>query len=192
LGRSRGGLTTKLHLLAEGNGRELVKRVTPGQAADTKELVSLLDAVAVPRPDGVGRHRKRLDHLTADKAYGSKANRRSLRARGIAHTIPERADVQASRARKGSRGGRPPNFNASRYTDRNRIEMSKPQCCQTCGWALRSCPFCGGGWLVGLARRGRWCRARRRSISAGSAWTIHRWGGSGCWWAVTQPRVIQL
>jgi transposase len=122
LGRSRGGLTTKLHLLAEGNGRELVKRVTPGQAADTKELVSLLDAVAVPRPDGVGRHRKRLDHLTADKAYGSKANRRSLRARGIAHTIPERADVQASRARKGSRGGRPPNFNASRYTDRNRIE----------------------------------------------------------------------
>ncbi|WP_373311951.1 transposase [Catellatospora chokoriensis] len=90
MGRSRGGLTTKLHLLAEGRGRALARRLTGGQAADTKELVALLDAVAVPRPVGVGRHRKRLDHLTTDKAYGSKANRRSLRERGIAHTIPER------------------------------------------------------------------------------------------------------
>jgi transposase len=122
MGRSRGGLTTKLHLLAEGHGRALVKRITPGQAADTKELVALLDAVAVPRPGGRGRHRKRLDHLTADKAYGSKANRRSLRARGIAHTIPERDDVRASRTRKGSRGGRPPNFNKVRYKDRNQVE----------------------------------------------------------------------
>jgi hypothetical protein len=111
-------LTTKVHLLAEGRGRSLVKRLTAGQAADTKELVALLDAVSVPRPDGVGRHRKRLAHLTADKAYGSKANRRSLRARGIPHTIPERADVRASRARKGSRGGRPPNFDTTRYKNR--------------------------------------------------------------------------
>ena len=71
MGRSRGGLTTKLHLLAEGRGRSLVTRLTPGQAADTKELVPLLDGVAVGRPGGRGRPRKRLDHLTADKAYGS-------------------------------------------------------------------------------------------------------------------------
>jgi transposase len=119
MGRSRGGLTTKLHLLVDGRGRALVNRLTPGQAADTKELVALLDAVAVPRPGGRDRHRKRLDHLTADKAYGSKANRRSLQARGIPHTIPERDDMRASRARKGSRGGRSPNFNPTRYTDRN-------------------------------------------------------------------------
>ncbi|MFD0575162.1 transposase [Dactylosporangium darangshiense] len=93
MGLSRGGLTTKVHLLGEGRGRSLVRRVTPGQSADTKELVALLDAVKVPRPGGKGRHRKRLAHLTADKAYGSKANRRSLRARGIPHTIPERSDV---------------------------------------------------------------------------------------------------
>jgi transposase len=108
--------------LAEGRGRVLVIRITPGQAADTKELVALIDAVAVPRPGGRGRHRKRLEHLTADKAYGSRANRRSLRARGIPHTIPEREDVQASRARKGSRGGRPPNFDTAQYKDRNQIE----------------------------------------------------------------------
>jgi transposase len=113
-----------VHLLGDGRGRALVRRVTPGQSADTKELVALLDAVKVPRPGGKGRYRKRLDHLTADKAYGSRANRRSLRARGIAHTIPERSDVQASHARKGSRGGRPPTFNATRYKDRNNIERA--------------------------------------------------------------------
>jgi len=74
-----------MHTVGDGRGRSLATRLTPGQAADTKELVPLLDAIAVPRPDGVGRHRKRPDHLMADKAYGSKANRRALRARGIPH-----------------------------------------------------------------------------------------------------------
>ncbi|BEL06006.1 hypothetical protein Q0Z83_041970 [Actinoplanes sichuanensis] len=122
MGRSRGGLPTELHLLADGRGRSLVRRLTPGQASDTREPVPLLDNVAVARPGGVGRPRKRLDHLTADKAYGSKANRRSLKARRIPHTIPERDDVRRSRAGKGSRGGRPPNFNAQRYKDRKRVE----------------------------------------------------------------------
>jgi transposase len=99
-------------------------RLTPGRASDTRELVALLDNVAVARPEGKGRPRKRLDHLLADKAYGSKANRRSLRARRIPHTVPERDDVRRSRARKGSRGGRPPNVDAQRYKDRNQIERA--------------------------------------------------------------------
>jgi hypothetical protein len=48
--------------------------------------------------------------VIADKAYSSAAIRRSLRDRGIAATIPERTDQQAGRARRGSRGGRPPVF----------------------------------------------------------------------------------
>jgi len=110
--------------LAEGRGRSLVTRITAGQASDTKELVALIDAVGVDRPGRRGRPRKRLDHLTADKAYGSRANRRSLRARRIPHTIPERDDVLAGRARRGSRGGRPPTFDAEQYRDRNQIERA--------------------------------------------------------------------
>jgi transposase len=113
-----------LHLLGEGRGRALVIRLTPGQASDTKELVPLLDNLAGDRPGGKGRPRKRLDHLLADKAYGSKMNRRSLRARRIPHTIPERDDVRRSRAKKGSHGGRPPKFNAARYKDRNQVERA--------------------------------------------------------------------
>ncbi|WP_198154333.1 transposase, partial [Catenuloplanes japonicus] len=100
LGRSRGGLTTKLHLLGEGHGRPLAKEVTPGQAADYKQVVPLLEKVSVARP-GRGRPRKRLAHLTADKAYSVRAVRRTLRVRKIPHTIPERKDHKANRARRG-------------------------------------------------------------------------------------------
>jgi transposase len=122
LGRSRGGLTTKLHTIADGRGRNLATRLTPGQDADTLQLVGLVDAVRVARPGGRGRPRKRLDHLTGDKAYSSRANRAALRARRIPHTIPERDDQKANRVRKGARGGRPPKFDRVRYKQRNQVE----------------------------------------------------------------------
>jgi transposase len=68
------------------------------------------------------RCRNKLDHLCADKAYGSKANRRALRGRGVPHAIPERDDVKKARARKGSRGGRPPKVDKDRYKTRNQVE----------------------------------------------------------------------
>ncbi len=82
----------------------------------------LLDEVAVPRLIPGVRCRKRLDHLCADKAYGSRANRAALRRRGVPHAIPERDDVIKGRARKGSRGGRPPKFDKERYKTRNQVE----------------------------------------------------------------------
>jgi transposase len=85
-------------------------------------LVRLLDDVAVARPGGIGRPRKRLDSLCADKAYSSRANRRALRARRIAHDIPEKDDQKANRVRKASRGGRPPTFRPARYKQRNHVE----------------------------------------------------------------------
>jgi transposase len=121
-GRSRGGLTTKRHTLCDGRGRDLVTRLTPGQDADTSQLVGLVDAVRVARPGGRGRPRTRVAHLTGDKAYSSRANRAALRARRIRHTIPERADQKAHRARRGARGGRPPAFDLDRYRRRNQVE----------------------------------------------------------------------
>lgn len=76
----------------------------------------------VARPGGRGRPRTRVSHLTADKAYSSRANRAALRARHITTTIPERDDQKANRARRGSRGGRPPNFDRDRYRQRNQVE----------------------------------------------------------------------
>ncbi|GIH07163.1 hypothetical protein Rhe02_52300 [Rhizocola hellebori] len=66
--------------------------------------------------------RTRLAHLCADKAYGARATRTMLRRRRVAHTIPEQSNVIAARARRGSRGGRPPNFDPVRYKTRNHAE----------------------------------------------------------------------
>ena len=74
------------------------------------------------RPGGRGRPRTRVGHLTGDKAYSSRANRAALRARRIRHTISEREDQQADRARKGARGGRPPAFDRERYRHRNQVQ----------------------------------------------------------------------
>ena len=81
-----------------------------------------MDAVRVARPGGRGRPRTRVAHLTGDKAYSSRANRAALRARRTPHTIPERDDQKANRARKGARGGRPPAIDRARYRTRNQVE----------------------------------------------------------------------
>ena len=47
-----------------------------------------------------------------------------LRSRGITAVIPEKSDQIAARKRKGSRGGRPPAFDAEAYKDRNVVERS--------------------------------------------------------------------
>ncbi|GAA2726721.1 IS5 family transposase [Streptomyces luteosporeus] len=121
LGRSRGGLTTKIHLAGEGGLRPLAMLVTPGQWGDAPQMIAVLERVRVPRPTG-GRPRTRPDHLSGDKAYSSRRNRRYLRRRQIKHTIPERRDQRAHRQRRGSNGGRPTGFDAARYARRNEVE----------------------------------------------------------------------
>jgi transposase len=121
LGRSRGGLTTKIHLAVDGRGRPLSVLLTAGQANDNPHLFPLLDAIAVHH-GGPGRPRKKPDMLIADKAYAHDPTRAGLRRRGIPHTIPERSDQVARRAAKGRRGGRPPAFDKQVYRQRNVVE----------------------------------------------------------------------
>ena len=60
--------------------------------------------------------------MLADKAYGSRANRAYLRRRGIACTIPEKADQVRHRKNKGRTGGRPPAFDPHLYKLRHAVE----------------------------------------------------------------------
>ena len=99
----------------------LVVLLTAGNAHDTTMFTPLLSALRVAR-GGPGRPRTRPDYVIADKGYSSRANRRLLRSRGIAHTIPEKADQAAHRLHRGSAGGRPPGFDPARYARRNAVE----------------------------------------------------------------------
>jgi transposase len=91
LGRSRGGFTTKIHLVADGRCRPLAFVLTPGHYGDGPQLEHVLEQISAPRP-GAGRPRTRPDRVLADQACTSRSNRRCLRRRGIRHTIPERLD----------------------------------------------------------------------------------------------------
>ncbi|MBO0657107.1 IS5 family transposase [Streptomyces triculaminicus] len=123
LGRSRGGLTCKIHLSGEGGRRPLAFVITPGQWGDAPQLIPVLERIRVPRPGG-GHPRTRPGHLGGDKAYSSRQNRRYLRRRQIKHTIPERKDQRANRQRRGSAGGRPAGFDKTIYKRRNEVERT--------------------------------------------------------------------
>ena len=117
----------------------------PGHAGDNPQLVPLLEDY-----HGV-RGRPRL-HLLADKAYSHPSTRAHLRARRIPHTIPERRDQKAQRKAKGSRGGRPPKFDAERYVERNTVERGFGRLKQWRGIATRydkyALTFLGGVLLA--------------------------------------------
>lgn len=121
LGRSRGGLTTKVHLAVDGRGLPLSIVLSTGNTADCTMLPAVLDAIRVPRV-GAGRPRTKPDRVVADKAYSSRKIRRLLRCRGIKATIPERRDQSGNRVRRASRGGRPPAFDKTAYKGRNVVE----------------------------------------------------------------------
>ncbi|MFF8717836.1 IS5 family transposase [Streptomyces sp. NPDC015184] len=121
LGRSRGGLTTKLHLAVEQAQKPMSLVITAGQHGDSPQFQVVLDRIRVARL-GPGRPRTRPDKVRADKAYGSRANRAYLRKRGIRCTIPEKRDQLANRKTRGPHGGRPPKFGKADYKERHAVE----------------------------------------------------------------------
>ena len=76
MGRSRGGLTTKIHARVDGQGRPIQLLITPGQAHDLTATDALLADL------------KRGTILIADKAYDADRLRQHLKARGAVANIP--------------------------------------------------------------------------------------------------------
>ena len=140
LGRSRGGLTTKVHLACEQRQKPLSVVITAGQRGDSPQFQAVLGQIRVPRPGG-GRPRTRPDRVLADKAYGSRANRAYLRKRGIRCTIPEKANQVRHRKAKGRHGGRPPAFDPEDYKARHAVENIFRD--SKLGAALRHLPYVG-------------------------------------------------
>ncbi|MEV6473358.1 transposase [Streptomyces sp. NPDC051657] len=94
----------------DGRGQPLSFVVTGGgNTNDCTRFTTVMEGIRVPRLEP-GRPRVRPDHVLGEQGYNSKAIRAWLHRRGIPHTIPERADQIANRARRGSREGRPPAF----------------------------------------------------------------------------------
>ncbi len=99
MGRSRGGLTTKIHALVDSFGLPIMLKLTEGQAHDGRSAADMLGRL------GEG------DILLADRAYDSDAMRASLADRGAW------ACVKPMRNRKIA-----PAFSAFLYRCRNLVE----------------------------------------------------------------------
>ncbi|MFE7581114.1 IS5 family transposase [Streptomyces gardneri] len=137
LGRSRGGLSTKVHLASDSRARPLALRVTAGQAGDAPAFETVMAGIRVPR-SGPGRPRTRPDAVLADRAYSSRAIRSHLRRRGIRAVIPQPSDQVGHRLRRGRAGGRPPAFDAEAYRQRNAVERCINRLKQWRGLAMRT------------------------------------------------------
>jgi transposase len=122
LGRSRGGFSTKLHIVADLRCRPLARVTTAGQRHDSLSFDAVMGDLLVIRRHGPDRRRP--DRVLADKAYSSRRIRGSLRRRRIHATIPEPSSQRAARLRRGSAGGRPPAFDAELYKQRNVAERA--------------------------------------------------------------------
>ena len=86
MGRSRGGLTTKIHALVDALGRPIRLKLTEGQAHDGRSAVDMFGSLG---PGSV---------LLADRAYDSDALRARLAAQGAFANIklmPNRVRVPA-------------------------------------------------------------------------------------------------
>jgi transposase len=70
MGRSRGGLTTKIHALVDANGMPIALKLAEGQAHDGRSAIDMLDNVQSGQI------------LLADRAYDSNALRETMNARG--------------------------------------------------------------------------------------------------------------
>ena len=99
MGRSRGGLTTKIHALVDANGLPVLLKLTEGQAHDGRSAIDMLGGL------GSGQI------LLADRAYDSDALRTAMAVQGAwanVKPMPRRINV--------------PVFNPFLYRYRNRVE----------------------------------------------------------------------
>ncbi|MFX4222669.1 MAG: IS5 family transposase [Thalassobaculum sp.] len=86
MGRSRGGLTTKIHALVDANGLPITLKLSEGQAHDGRSAADML----INLTDG--------QILLADRAYDSDALRADLAARGAwanVKPMPNRKNIPA-------------------------------------------------------------------------------------------------
>jgi transposase len=84
LGRSRGGLSTKIHMLADALGRPLRFVVTGGQVTDCTQADRLLENV-------------KTEYVIADKGYDSEGLLRKIEELGAVAVVPPRSNRKVQR-----------------------------------------------------------------------------------------------
>lgn len=115
LGRSRGGLTTKIHCIADGLGNPVDFILTGGEVHDSQCADILLSG-------------KEADFVLADKAYDSDAILNQIQKMGATAVIPPKSNRKIRRE-----------YDKDHYKNRNLIERFFCRLKQFRGIATRYC-----------------------------------------------------
>jgi transposase len=99
MGRSRGGLTTKVHALTDARGLPIKLVLTPGQAHDTNGAAMLLSDLSAGCI------------VLGDKAYDADWIREWIEAQGAAPNIPDKSNRRVHHC-----------FSKTLYKERNHVE----------------------------------------------------------------------
>ena len=84
VGRTRGGLNTKLHVIVDGLGNPVEFMLSAGNDHDSVHVVELLKKVEISG-----------SNVLADRAYGAKAIRAYISEQGASYIIPPQSNVSA-------------------------------------------------------------------------------------------------
>jgi transposase len=96
LGRSRGGFTTKVHILCDGHGHPLHFHLTPGQSHETTAFIPLLVGADERVTDGDGEPVAWPVAMAGDKGYRADWIDRYLIGLGVDPVIPSKANEDRS------------------------------------------------------------------------------------------------
>ena len=99
IGRTKGGLNSKLHALCDGRGRPLVLLLSEGQMSDYKGAALMLPALPKAK------------ELLGDKGYDADWFRAALAERGVAACIPSKSNRKVAIP-----------YDAGLYKQRHKIE----------------------------------------------------------------------
>ena len=114
LGRSRGGFSTKIHLLCDRRGHPLHFHLTAGQDHESTALIALLEGAEEHLLDQSGQSIAWPVALSGDKGYRANWIDEYLLDQGIMPVIPSKENED--------RDARPVAFDREAYRQRNIIE----------------------------------------------------------------------
>lgn len=114
LGRSRGGFSTKIHLVGDGSGIPIHFHLSPGQAHENTTLEDLLNGIDQEMTTGSGKLVPWPTAIAGDKGYRAEWIDQMLLNIGVTPVIPSKTNED--------RDKRPVEFDKEKYRSRNIIE----------------------------------------------------------------------
>ena len=149
IGRSRGGLSTKIHTLTDDRTRPVAVILTAGQSGDNPQLEPLLDLHRQQYPLA---RRPQFPVAGGQGLFASVDPREAARQKNHAHDPGTTGPEETGARPRVAKGGRPPGFDKQIYAKRNTVERGYLRLKQWRGIATRydkhALTFLGGVTLA--------------------------------------------